>query len=232
MSCLRQKVIHNLVDKFSQGLWKVFDEDWPGHPAQIVTEAAVWWVGEIIPADRQVIIDRAAPAIGCSYGLTCSIVHDWLNFCKLCVHHGCPDRWQKNTNWSRWACPCNVHLSAQMKKICLTRLLQGRLSAQKQGILQCSGDILFHLQWGNSELLHQQGRLCLQSLGFPRSAVSLFPEERWHRECCTILRSSVNASRSIQRKNPDLLITGGPLLHNNAIPHTALLTHKTVERLE
>jgi hypothetical protein len=37
--CLSHKVIHNWVEKFSQGRLKVADDVGPGHPVDIATEA-------------------------------------------------------------------------------------------------------------------------------------------------------------------------------------------------
>jgi transposase len=68
-------MIHNWVEKFSQGRSKVTDDDQPGHPVEIMTETAVQWVEELIRADRMITIDSVATSLGCSHGLAYSIMH-------------------------------------------------------------------------------------------------------------------------------------------------------------
>jgi hypothetical protein len=41
-------VVHNWVEKFSQGCSKVADNAWPAHPAEIAPEATVQWLEEFI----------------------------------------------------------------------------------------------------------------------------------------------------------------------------------------
>jgi ribosomal protein S25 len=70
-------VVHNWVEKYSQGRSKVTDE--------IVTEATVQQVEELIRDDRRITINSVATALGCSNGLAYSIMHDLLKFQKLCA---------------------------------------------------------------------------------------------------------------------------------------------------
>jgi hypothetical protein len=51
---------------------------------QIVTEASVQWVEELIRAERRIMIDSVATAPGCSHGLVYSIMQDHLKFQKVC----------------------------------------------------------------------------------------------------------------------------------------------------
>jgi hypothetical protein len=81
--CLSRKVVHNWVEKFSQGLSKVADNTGPGCPVEIATEATVQRVEEFIRADRRIMIDSVATAPGCSHGLAYSIVHDGLRLRKV-----------------------------------------------------------------------------------------------------------------------------------------------------
>jgi hypothetical protein len=46
--CLSRKVVRNWVKKFSQGRSKVAGDARPGHLVEIVTEATVWLVEELI----------------------------------------------------------------------------------------------------------------------------------------------------------------------------------------
>jgi hypothetical protein len=46
--CLSHKAVHNWVEKFYQGRLKVAHDARPGHPVEIVTEATVQRVEELI----------------------------------------------------------------------------------------------------------------------------------------------------------------------------------------
>jgi hypothetical protein len=79
------KQFTNWVKKSSQGCSKVTNDAQPGRPVEIVTEATVKRVEELIQADRKIMIDSAATALGCSHGLTYSIMHEHLKFQKMCT---------------------------------------------------------------------------------------------------------------------------------------------------
>jgi hypothetical protein len=46
--CLSRKLVHNLVEKFTQGRSKVADYPRPGHPVEIATEVTVQRVEVLI----------------------------------------------------------------------------------------------------------------------------------------------------------------------------------------
>jgi transposase len=81
---LSRKALHNWVKKFCKGHSKVADDARPGCPVEIATEANVQQVEELIRADRRITIDSVATALGCSHGLSCSMMHDRLKFRKVC----------------------------------------------------------------------------------------------------------------------------------------------------
>jgi hypothetical protein len=75
--CLSRKAVHKWVEKFSQRRSKVADDARPGHHVEIATEATVLQgMEELIRADRRIMIDSVATALGCSHGLAYSIMHD------------------------------------------------------------------------------------------------------------------------------------------------------------
>jgi hypothetical protein len=80
--CLSRKAVHNWVEKFSQGRSKVIDDARPGCPVEIVTETTVQQVEELISADRRLMKDSVATALGCSHGLAYITMHDHLKFWK------------------------------------------------------------------------------------------------------------------------------------------------------
>jgi hypothetical protein len=59
---------------------KVTGDARPDHPVEIATEAIVQRVEELIQADRRIMIDSVATALGCSHDLAYSIMHDRLKF--------------------------------------------------------------------------------------------------------------------------------------------------------
>jgi transposase len=69
VKCLSRKAVHNWVEKFSHGRSKVADDARPDRPVEVVTEATVQRVEELIRADRSITIDGVATALGCSHGL-------------------------------------------------------------------------------------------------------------------------------------------------------------------
>jgi hypothetical protein len=68
--CLSRKVVHNWVKKFYLGHSKVADDAQAGRPVEIVAEATVQGVEELIRADRRITTDSVAVALGCSHGST------------------------------------------------------------------------------------------------------------------------------------------------------------------
>jgi hypothetical protein len=65
--CLSRKEIHKWVEKFSQGRSKVADNARPGCHVEVATEASAQRVEESIRADRKLVLDSAATALGCSH---------------------------------------------------------------------------------------------------------------------------------------------------------------------
>jgi hypothetical protein len=66
--CFLHKVVHNWVKKFSQGRLRVADAARAHHPVEMVKEATVQRVEELIQAERRITMDSAATALGCSHG--------------------------------------------------------------------------------------------------------------------------------------------------------------------
>jgi hypothetical protein len=74
-------VIHNWVEKFSQGHSKVADDAQSGHSIEIATDAIVQWAEELIRVDRRIM--TVATTLVFSHGLACNIMHDHLKFWKV-----------------------------------------------------------------------------------------------------------------------------------------------------
>jgi hypothetical protein len=174
--CLPCKAVHNLVEKFSQGRSKVEDDAWPGRPVEILAEATVQQMEELIRADRR--MDNYRQCSNCTRLFPClaySIMHDQLKFWKY-AHGGCPDNWRTEKKLTESVCPCNISYGMQMKeKTCLTEILLGMYhrcitTNKNHSVLQCDGNSLVHLlvQPKSLRLCHQMGRLYLPCFGILR----------------------------------------------------------------
>jgi hypothetical protein len=64
---------------------KVTDDDKPGRPVEVATEATMQQVEELIRADRRITKDSIATALGCSHRLAYSIMHGYFKFWKVCT---------------------------------------------------------------------------------------------------------------------------------------------------
>jgi hypothetical protein len=81
--CLWSKALHNLVEKFSQGLSKFDGDIRPGRPVETAAEATVQRLEKLTRADRRITIDSVATALQCSNGFAYSIIHDRLKIRKV-----------------------------------------------------------------------------------------------------------------------------------------------------
>ncbi|GFY33196.1 hypothetical protein TNCV_1240471 [Trichonephila clavipes] len=93
-------------------LIRALTEKWDKLPQQlldnvvqifIATKSTVQLVEELIWAYRRVTIDSIAVAIGCSHGLVYIIMHDRLNFRKVCANLVSPATDQGTQKRFEWA---------------------------------------------------------------------------------------------------------------------------------
>jgi hypothetical protein len=85
VKCLSHKAVPSWFEKFYQGRLKIADDPRPGHNVETATKATLPRVGELIGADRMIMIDSVATALGCSHSLAYSIMHGRLKFRKVCT---------------------------------------------------------------------------------------------------------------------------------------------------
>jgi hypothetical protein len=80
--CLSHKVVHNRLLEILSRTFKVTGD---ANPAILLRlqQVQLQWVEELIEADRSITVDSAATALGCSHGLTYTIMHDRWNFWKV-----------------------------------------------------------------------------------------------------------------------------------------------------
>ena len=84
--CLSCQAVHNWVQMFLEARTSFEDKHRVGRPVETATPATLQRVKDIIQADRRVTIDAAATAIGCSHGQAYNMMHEWLDFHKVCSH--------------------------------------------------------------------------------------------------------------------------------------------------
>jgi hypothetical protein len=82
LSC---KAVHNWAEKFSQGRSNVADDAHPCRPVEIVTEAPLQGVEELVRSGTRITIDSVATGLGWSHGLAYRIMHDSWMFRKMCA---------------------------------------------------------------------------------------------------------------------------------------------------
>jgi transposase len=176
--CLSRKAVHNWVEKFSQRRSKVADDARPGLPVEIATEATAQRVEDFIRGDRRITIDSVASALGCSYDLAYSIMHDLLKFRKVCALW-VPRKLKDRSKMNRIISYC-IHMKV---KIRLTRLLLGRImgASLPTQIKVCfnameTSQFTFNQKAPSLRLRHQLGRLCLPCFEILREYCSPFSE--------------------------------------------------------
>lgn len=234
--CLSRKAVFNWVKKFSQGRSNIVDELRSGRPIQIATEKNVQLVNDLIKADRRITIDCVSSAIGCSVGLAYSIVHDRLNFHKVCARWVPRDLNAENKMNRMGQCLHNLCRYADEGEDMLTRIITAdeswvhhyqpeskRVSmqwkhpsspcAKKFKVTPSAGKVMLTVFWDHQGVLltnFQKKDDRVNSLSY-----------------CKLL---VKLRSTIRRKRPGLLTRGVILLHDNARPHTALLTREKIQK--
>ena len=83
--CLSRMAVYNWVEKFENGRTMTNDADRSGRPVEIGTNDNLRKVEELIRENRRVTIDEVAAVIHCSHGQAYAIMHDQLNFQKVCA---------------------------------------------------------------------------------------------------------------------------------------------------
>jgi len=81
--CLSRQIVHNWVQKFSEGRTSIEDEHRAGRPVEIATPETLQRVEDIIRAKRRVTVDAVATAIGCSRGQAYNMMHEGLGCHKV-----------------------------------------------------------------------------------------------------------------------------------------------------
>lgn len=235
--CLSRKAVYNWVEKFSQGRSKVVDDRRSGRPVQISTDATLRRVEEMIRTDRRVTIDSIATAIGCSHGLAYELMHDRLNFRKVCA------RWVPRQlteehrrirmglslqHLSRYTVEGENmlnrivtgdeswvhHYQPETKRASMQWKHPSSPSTKKFKVVPSAGKVMLTVFWDSQGVLlaHFQNK----------------NENVTAESYCRVLLLLRDA---IRRKRPGLLTRGILLHHDNARPHSAHLTQARIAEL-
>ena len=81
-NCFSCKTVFNWIQEFNKRRQSIWDRERPGHPAEVLTEATVLHVKQIICNDQLVSINYVAHAVRCSQGTAYNIMHEGLKFRK------------------------------------------------------------------------------------------------------------------------------------------------------
>lgn len=237
MECLSRKAVYNWVEKFKGGRSNVEDDVRPGRPVEIATDETMKKVDEMIRSDRRITVAHVARSVGCSQGLAYSIIHDRLQFRKVCarwvprdltpqhklnrmglaLEHLCRYEAQGQdmlkkivTGDESWV----HHFQPESKRQSMQWKHPGSPAAKKFKVVSSAGKIMTTVFWDCEGVL----LVCFQKHGETVNATSY----------CAVLRELRD---SIRRKRPTLLTDGVLLLHDNARPHVARATQETIRQL-
>jgi hypothetical protein len=224
--CLSRKAVHNWAEKFCRRRSKVGVDARPGCPVETATEATVQRVEELIRPDRRITIHSAATALGCSHGLTYSIMHDRLNFRKVCARW-VPRELKDRETMNRKCLPLQHFLRyGDEGERMLNRVVTGNESwvhhyqpESKRALAQCkhpssfsakklkvtpsAGKVMLTIFWDSQGVLLAHFQKCGENVN---SA-----------SYCEVLLKLRGATR---RKRPGQLARGILLHQHNARPHT------------
>ena len=179
----------NWIQEFNKGRQSIRDQECPGRPAEVSTEATVQRVEQIIRNEWHVSIDDIAHAVGCSHGTVYNIMHEQLKFLKVCA---LPVNWGTK-KCSEWVCPCSPSIGTLRKErtswqeLLRETVLGLSLSTRIEKIFH--GMETFHL--ANKKKV-QDDSINLQGyahhvLGHARGHTAEIPASRRECECCIVL---------------------------------------------
>ena len=79
------KTVFNWIQEFNKGRQSIRDQEHPGRPAEVSTEAIMQHVEQIIRNDQHVSIDDVARAVSRSCRTAYNIMHEQLKVRKVCA---------------------------------------------------------------------------------------------------------------------------------------------------
>ena len=234
--CLSRKAVFSWVNKFKRGRAKIVDESRSGRPVQIATDGTVQRVNDLVMGDRRVTIDCVANVIGCSHGSAYSIMHEQLNYRKVCsrwvprdlndenkmnrmglsLHHLCRYA-DEGENMLRRIITADEswvhHHQPESKRASMQWKHPSSPCSKKFKITPSAGKVMLTVFWDYQGVLLTN----FQKKGDTVTSLSY----------CEVL---IKLRDAIRRKRPGLLTRGVLLLHDNARPHTARLTQEKIRQ--
>lgn len=235
--CLSRMAVYNWVEKFENGRTIIDDADRSGRPVEIGTNDTLMKVEELIRGNRRITIDEIAAEINCSHGQAYKMMHDQLNFRKVCA---------------RWV---PKKLSAENQQIRMGLALENLCRYHTEGEYLLSrivtGDETWvhyfqpeskreSMQWKHPfspvtkkfKVVPSVGKV-MATVFWDRCGILLihFQKREEHVTATTYCTVLQNLRQAIRRKRPGLLSQGLLLLHDNARPHTALASQETIRKM-
>ncbi|XP_075217801.1 histone-lysine N-methyltransferase SETMAR-like [Lycorma delicatula] len=84
-SCLSGSKIYEWIDRFKNGKFSLWNEQCQGRPSTSKTNENIEAVKQMILGNRRITVDDTASELNISHGSAFSIIHDFLNFRKVCA---------------------------------------------------------------------------------------------------------------------------------------------------
>lgn len=84
-SALPRRSVYVWIERFKNGRTSVMHEEGAGRPSTSTTEEKIQQAREMVLANRRVTIDNVASSLQISHGSAYKVIHDELNFHKICA---------------------------------------------------------------------------------------------------------------------------------------------------
>ena len=123
--CLSRMAVYNWVEKFENGRTMTNDADRSGRPVEIGTNDNLRKVEELIRENSRVTIDEVAGVIYYSHGQAYAMMHDQLNFRKVCARWVSKQRTAENQQIRMGLAPENLCRYHSEGEYMLSRIVTG-----------------------------------------------------------------------------------------------------------
>ena len=236
--CMSRTQVYEWTEKFKNGVTSVKDSPRPGPAFTAVTEDNIAAVENVIRENRRVTVNEVASLLDISVGSAHHIIHDELQFRKVCA---------------RWV-PKRLTSEMKERRVDACQELLRRYEADGEAFLQriVTGDeswVHFYepqrkrqsMEWRHTSSPKPKKVQAQRSAG--KVMLTLFWDyngpilEHYMPRGSTVTSATYsnllreNLKPAIRQKRRGLLTTGVCLLHDNARPHTAKATVSTIEEL-
>ena len=102
---LSRRIVYEWIEMFENGRTSVTDAERSGHPATATTTRNEERTLELISVNRRITVEEVAGRLNVSAGSAYSLIHDSLNFSKVCA------RWVPKERKRKRLDVCSRHLA-------------------------------------------------------------------------------------------------------------------------